>query len=55
MTALNELRRHMGLDWKKMGREETRAHLRQSLARMFFASRNSPLLQSIFPGASGEI
>ena len=34
MTALNELRRHMGLDWKKMGREKLTAHLEQSLERI---------------------
>lgn len=34
MTALNELRRHMGLDWKKMGREKLMAHLEQSLERI---------------------
>lgn len=34
MTALNELRRHMNLDWKKMGREKMREHLEQSLLRI---------------------
>lgn len=34
MSALNELRRHLGLDWKQLGREETRARLEQSLARI---------------------
>ncbi|MBI2958212.1 MAG: hypothetical protein HYY32_05145 [Chloroflexi bacterium] len=34
MTALNELRRHLGLDWKKLGREELTGHLEKSIRRI---------------------
>ena len=34
MTALEELRHHGGLDWKVMGRDKLKAHLKQSLERI---------------------
>ena len=34
MSALDELRRHSGLGWKKMGREGMKQHLNKSLANI---------------------
>ncbi|MDO8473839.1 MAG: hypothetical protein Q7T05_08525 [Dehalococcoidia bacterium] len=53
MSALNELRRHFGIEWKKMGREETKSHLKQSLKRI--ADEQQKLAEKTGAGSVAEM